>query len=118
MYTSAPNASTGHHPVKVAFPNPDFPILAMMYAVVIGGEHETYCDHTVDYAQKYLIGRFNDPGFKGPRDKFLAVLSDLDRQNPTRDRTKTVLPSPAQWDILCQALAEELKRGPVPSPVW
>jgi hypothetical protein len=90
----------------------------MLYAVVIGGEHQTYCDHTVDYAQKYLIGRFNDPTFAGPRAKFLAVLDDLDRQNPTRDRSKTVLPSPAQWDTLCQVLAEELKRGPVPSPVW
>lgn len=105
-------------PIKCQFPNKDFPVLAFLYAVVIGGEHETYCDHTVDYVKAYLIGAFNDPEFAGPRNKLIAVLANLDAQNPERRRDIRVVPNDHQWDIICQVLAAELKRGPVPNPVW
>ena len=104
---------------NVRAPNPEFPLLAFLWAVVAGGEHALYCDFTDDYADAYLIGRINEPDFAVQKERLMVVLRDLNARRDPNDPPQIVdEPTPAQWDTICQVLAEELKRGHMPTPVW
>ena len=92
---------------KLMYANDRLPVLSFLYAIYAGGEHTIYCDHSSEYAQRYLTG----PGGR----EALAILARLDRQRFDRPPPR---PTSEELDALLSIVKEELAQMPGPEPIW
>jgi hypothetical protein len=92
---------------KLHFMNERYPILSFLYAVLAGGEHTLYCDHTEDYVKAYLTGPH--------REEMRAILY---RYEQFREKNPPIVPPAEDWDEILAVLKKELTDQGVPLPLW
>ena len=97
---------------KTQYANKDFPLLSFIYAIMAGGEHTLYCDHTGEYVTKYL-GSAADEGYMQTFFKLMGPFEEM-----TENRAKIVHATDDDWDKILDLLKYEMKKTTGPEPKW
>lgn len=100
------------------FQNSTFPLLSFMYAVLAGGEHTIYCDHTAEFMAEYLLKPFGGTYHTAPTHvrRFIDQLAKLEAAS--QGRTVVSHAGPADWDVFLDCLKTELNYREGPQPAW